>query len=192
MKTVKILLVLSAAAFMGCTMSRTYAKPQESFLPYNKIAVISFSNPKDAPTGQEAADIVALEFTNHGFAVVGSSQLTALIEQSELYNTGLTPDIKAKLQQSGIEAVVLGRINEYHCSNTDTAPTAWNITRKTICTVTLTTQMVDINSGEILWGTTVADSHEGQGLTAKRVLISLTKKIDCTIPNAPQKAPAKK
>lgn len=192
MKTVKILLVLSAVAFMGCTMSRTYAKPQESFLPYNKIAVISFSNPKDAPTGQEAADIVALEFTNHGFTVVGSSQLTALIEQSELYNAGLTPDIKAKLKESGIEAVVLGKINEYSCSNTDRVPTAWNITRKNICTVTLTTQMVDINSGEIHWGTTVSDSQEGQGLTAKSVLIALTKKIDCTIPNAPQKAPAKK
>jgi len=192
MKTVKILLVLAAVAFMGCTMSRTYAKPQESVLPYNKIAVISFSNPKDAPTGQEAADIVALEFTNHGFTVVGSSQLTALIEQSELYTAGLTPDLKAKLKESGIEAVVLGKINEYSCSNTDTAPTAWNITRKNICTVTLTTQMVDINSGEIHWGTTVSDSQEGQGLTAKSVLISLAKKIDCTIPNAPQKAPAKK
>ena len=52
--------------------------------------------------------------------------------------------------------------------------------------------MVDINSGEILWGTTVADTQEGQGLTAKSVLISLVKKIEGTIPNAPQKAPPKK
>jgi TolB-like protein len=192
MKTVKFLLVLSAVAFMGCSMSRTYAKPQESFLPYSKIAVISFSNPKDAATGQEAADIVALEFTNHGFSVIGSSQLTALIEQNDLYTAGLTPDLKAKLKQSGIEAVVLGRINEYRCSNSDIAPTAWNITRKNICNVTLTTQMVDIDSGEIIWGATMSDSQEGQILTAKSVLISLAKKLDGTIPQAPQKAPVKK
>ena len=192
MKTIKILLVLSAVAFMGCAMSHTYAKPQESFLPYNKIAVISFSNPKDPPAGQEAADIVALEFTNHGFTVVSSSQLAAMIDQNELYTAGLTQDIKEKLKQSGIEAVVLGKINEYNCSNTDTAPTVWNITRKNICYVTLTTQMFNVNSGEILWGSTVTDSQQGQTLTAKSVLISLAQKIENTIPYAPQKAPVKR
>jgi hypothetical protein len=192
MKTVKILLVLSAVAFMGCTMGNTYAKPQNSLIPYNKIAVISFSNPKDAATGQEAADIVALEFTNHGYAVISSSQLIAMIDQSEVYSAGLTPDIKAKLKQSGIEAVVLGKVNEYSCSNTGTAPTLLNITRKNTCSVTLTTKMVDINTGEIHWGTTIGDSQKGYDVTAKSVLISLAKKVDCTIPDAPQKAPAKK
>jgi len=192
MKTIKILLVFSAVTFMGCAMSHTYANPLQSFVPYNKIAVISFSNPKDAPAGQEAADIVALEFTNHGFTVVSSSQLAAMIDQNELYTAGLTQDIKEKLKQSGIEAVVLGKINEYNCSNTDTAPTVWNITRKNICYVTLTTQMFNVNSGEILWGSTVTDSQQGQTLTAKSVLISLAQKIENTIPYAPQRAPVKK
>jgi hypothetical protein len=192
MKIAKILVMLSAFAFMGCAMSSSYAKPEQNLLPYKKIAVISFSNPKDAATGQEAADIVALEFTDKGFTVVGSSQLMALIEQSELYSAGMTPDIKEKLKQSGIEAVVLGKINEYSCSNTDSTPTLLNIGRKNVCSVTLTTQMVDVNSGEILWGATVADTQEGAGLTAKRVLIGLAKKMSSSIPAAPQKPPAKK
>ena len=192
MKIVKILVVLSGVAFMGCAMDSSYAKPEQNLLPYKKIAVISFSNPKDAPAGQEAADIVAQQFTDKGFAVVGSSQLMAIFEQSELYTAGMTPDTKEKLKQSGIEAVVLGKINEYNCSNTDSAPTVLNIGRKNVCNVTLTTQMVDINSGLILWGATVTDTQEGAGLTAKRVLIGLAKKMSSSIPDAPQKPPVKK
>jgi hypothetical protein len=192
MKIANLLIGLSAVAFMGCAMGGSYARPEQNFLPYKKIAVISFSNPKDAPTGQEAADIVALEFTDKGFTVVGSSQLLAIIEQSELYTAGMTPDIKEKLKQSGIEAVVLGKINEYSCSNTDSARSVLTIGRKNVCNVTLTTQMVDINSGEIIWGASVADSQEGEGLTAKRVLIGLAKKLSSSIPDALQKQSVKK
>jgi hypothetical protein len=67
-----------------------------------------------------------------------------------------------------------------------------NIGRKNVCNVTLTTQMVDINSGLILWGATVTDTQEGAALTAKRVLIGLAKKMSSSIPNAPQKLPVKK
>ena len=192
MKTAKILLLLSAVAFVGCAVESSYARPEHKFLLYRKIAVISFSNPKDAPAGQEAADIVALEFADKAFTVVGSSQLMALIEQSEFYTAGMTPEIKAKLKQSGIEAVVLGKISEYSCSNTDLPPTALNIGRKNVCNVSLTAQMVDINTGEIVWGATASDTQEGAGLTPKRVLLGLAKKMSLSIPEAPKKPSVKK
>jgi hypothetical protein len=192
MKITKILAVLSMILCTGCCLSRSYAKPQEKFLPYKKIAVIKFYNPKDTAAGQEIADIVAVEFMNHGFAVVGNSQITPLIDQNELYVAGMTQDVKTKLEQAGIDALVMGTVNEYYCTNTESGRTFWSLAGKNVCSVTLTAQLLDVNSGQIHWGTTVSESRDGADMTTKKVLLSLTKKIHSAIPDAPLKTPAQK
>jgi hypothetical protein len=192
MNVAKILVVLSMILCTGCCLSRSYAKPQEKFLPYKKIAVIKFNNPKDTAAGQEAADIVGVEFMNHGFTVVGNSQITSLIDQNELYTAGMTQDIRAKLQQAGIDAIVLGTVNEYYCTNAEPGQTFWSLAQKNACNVTLTTQLLDVNSGEIHWGTTISDTRDGVDMTTKKVLLSLTKKINSAIPEAPFKSQGQK
>ncbi len=192
MYLIKIFLLLAVIACTACTMDRSYAKPQASFVQYKKIAVIRFDNPKDVMAGQEAADIVALEFVNHGFTVVSGSQVASLIDQNELYSAGLTQDIKARLKQAGIEAIVLGTLNEYYCTNNGAAPTIWNLARKNVCNVSLTLQLLDINSGEILWGTTASGAQGNESATVKKALLSVAKQIEPSIPDAQRKTAMQK
>jgi hypothetical protein len=192
MKPTKVLLLLALVALTGCTGARSYSKPQSVLFPYKKIAVMKFANAKDPATGQEAADILALEFLNHKFPVVSSSQLTTFFSQDEYQNAGLTQGIKSRLKQEGIDALVSGTVNEYYCTNSGSVPTLRSLSRTNTCFVTLTTQMVDVNSGEILWGATSSESMEGDDATAKKVLLSLAEKFGKSIPEASPKPIAMK
>ncbi len=179
-----VALLSTGCAFMQPPQLNASAKPDVALLQYKKIAVIKFKNPKDEAAGQEAADNLALGFVKLGYNVVGSSQIASLIDQGDIYTSGLTPEIKARLKSAGIDGVVTGTVDDFFCSCTTAS--ALPLVRQcedNHCSVTASARMLDLDSGEIVWGATDSDSQDGRWVTADSVLRSVVKKLQSTIPN---------
>ncbi len=177
--------------FTGCALTQapslsTSSKPDVALLQYKKIAVIKFKNPKNEPAGQEAADILALGFVKMGYNVVGGAQIASLIDQGDIYTSGLTPEIKAKLRSSGIDSVVMGTVNDYFCSRSESILPALKDCGDNHCCVTASARMLDLDSGEIVWGATDSEAQDGRWVTADSVLRSVMQKLQETIPNVSQ------
>ncbi len=192
MKTWKFILIFAAFSFSGCATIfcsprvNTSSKTDVAFLKYKKIAVISFRNPQNKTSGQEAADILALGFVENGFNVAGSNEIAALIDQDEVYSSGLTPEIKSRLRSAGIDGVVTGNIYEKFCSQPVSGLLLLKEKEKTHCAVNVDTKLLDLDSGEIIWGATSSDVKEGKWVTAESVLRTVMKQIDEKIPNIVQ------
>ncbi len=191
MRTWKIFPLAVAVFFIGCALAdasslSSSAKTDVALLQYKKIAVLKFKNPKNETSGQEAADILALGFVKLGYHVVGSAQIASLIDQGEIYSSGLTPEIKTKLKSSGIDSVVTGTVNEYFCSGSDSILPLLKAGGENHCSATATTKMLDLDSGEIVWGATGSDAQDGKWVTADSVLRSVMQKLQETIPNITQ------
>jgi hypothetical protein len=188
MKIWKIFPLAFAIFFTGCALIQTprlstSAKTDVALLQYKKIAVIKFKNPKNESAGQEASDILALGFVKLGYNVVGSAQIAELIDQGDVYTSGLTPQIKARLKSSGIDSVVTGTVNEYFCSRSESVLPLLKECGDNHCSVTVSARMLDLDSGEIVWGATGSDAQDGRWITADSVLRSLMQKLQETIPN---------
>jgi curli biogenesis system outer membrane secretion channel CsgG len=174
---------LSGIALAYSSQLDTTAKTGLAFRELKKIAVIKFKNPGDEPSGQVAADILAMDFAKQGFNVVGGSLIASLIDQNEIYRTGLTPEIKSRLKSSGIDAIVLGSINEYFCSLPGGGPWLGRADTNNRCTVSVTANMLNLDSGEIVWGVSNGDHQEGKWTTAESVLRSVMQSMQTAIPN---------
>jgi hypothetical protein len=176
MKMWKIFLTLCVFSISGCAIMyapprvNTSAKTNVAFLKYKKIAVITFHNPKNKPAGLEAANILALGFVKKGFNVAGNSEVASLIDQDDIYKSGLTPEIKSKLKSVGIDGIVTGTINEYFCSGPDTGLLIIKERKDNHCSVNVQTELLDLDSGEIIWGTTASNVKEGKWVTEDSVL----------------------
>jgi hypothetical protein len=189
MKTWKFFLIFIAFSFSGCAVMytppriNTSSKTDVAFLKYKKIAVISFHNPQNKTSGQEAADILALGFVKKGFNVAGSNEIAALIDQDDVYTSGLTPEIKSRLRSAGIDGVVTGTIHEKFCSQPVSGLLLLKEKEKTHCAVNVETGLLDLDSGEIIWGATASDVKEGKWVTADSVLRTVMWHIQERIPN---------
>ncbi len=182
-----VALLFTGCAFMQTPELNASAKTDVSLLKYKKIAVIKFKNPKDETAGQEAADNLALGFVKLGYNVVSSSQIVSLIDQGEIYTSGLTPDIKAKLKSSGIDSVVTGTVDDFFCScATESVLPLVRQCEDNHCSVTASTRLLDLDSGEIIWAATGSDSQDGKWVTADSVLRSVVQKLQSAIPNVSQ------
>ncbi len=187
----RFLTIISSAVvifFTGCALTQTpnltaSSKTDVALLKYKKIAVIKFKNLKNEPSGQEAADILALGFVKNGFNVVGCAQIASLIDQGDVYTSGLTPEIKAKLKSSGIDSIVAGTVDDYFCSRPGSILPVLSECGDNHCSVTASARMLDLDSGEIVWGATGSDSQDGRWVTADSVLRSVMQKLQETIPN---------
>lgn len=184
----RFFLLLLAFVFSGCANSagphtQTIARTNVVLSEYKKIAVIKFQNPKNPASGHEAADILAIGFAGQGFNVVGTSQIAADIDQDAVYDVGLTPEIKSRLKGSGVQAIVVGTINQYFCSHTDKPPLLLKSQEDNHCSVTVTAKMMALETGEILWGTTKTDVEEGKWVTADSVMRSVLRDMQTTIPS---------
>ncbi|HKZ17073.1 MAG TPA: hypothetical protein VJ161_06360 [Geobacteraceae bacterium] len=184
----KICLMVIVINFSGTVLAyaaqlNTTAKTGLVLMQNKNIAVIKFKTTGTEPPGQEAADILALGFVKQGFNVVGGSQIAGLIDQDEVNTFGLSPEIKAKLKSSGIDAIVLGTVNEYYCSYPGRGPWLRRTDSNNRCSVTVSANMLNLDSGEIVWGVTHSDNDEGKWTTAESVLRSVMQNIQTTIPS---------
>jgi hypothetical protein len=192
MKTSIFLLILCAFSFSGCAVMctppriNTSAKTDVALLKYKKIAVISFQNGQNKPTGQEAADILALGFVKKGFNVMGNNEIAALINQDEVYRSGLTPEIKSRLKSAGIDGIVTGTIHEQFCSQPASGLLLFKEREKTHCAVNIETGLLDLDSGEIIWGVTASDMEEGKWVTADSVVRTIMWHVQEKIPDIVQ------
>lgn len=189
MKPCKLFLILIAFSFSGCAALYTppkiniSAKTDVAFLKYKKIAVIKFRDMQDKPSGQEAADILALGFVKKGFNVIGSREIAALIDQDDVYTSGLTPEIKSRLRSAGIDAVATGTIYQHFCSQHGSGLLMLKNQNKTHCAVDVDTGLLDLDSGEIVWGATASDVQEGKWVTADTVIRALMWHVQERIPD---------
>ncbi len=189
MKQWKFFFMLFAFFFSGCALMyappriSTSSKTDVAFLKYKKIAVIKFRNSQDKPSGQEAADILALGFVKKGFNVVGSREIAALIDQDDVYKSGLTPEIKSRLKSAGIDGIVSGTIHEQFCSQPGSALLQLREKGNTHCTVDVETALLDLDSGEIVWGATASDVEDGKWVTADSVLRTVMWDVQQRIPD---------
>ncbi len=189
MRYFKIFPPFLAFLLTGCALMQpsppidASSKTDVALLKYKKIAVIKLKNPKNDAAGQDAADILALGFVKLGYNVVSSPQSASLIDQSDVYVSGLTPDIKTKLKSFGVDSLVTGTINEYLCSSSEAPLPLLKQCGENHCSVTASARMIDLDSGEIVWGAIGSDAQEGRWVTADSVLISVMEKMRDTIPN---------
>ncbi len=189
MKPWKFCFILFAFSFAGCAAMfsspriDTSAKTDVAFLKYKKIAVIKFRNAQNKPYGQEAADILALGFVKKGFNVAGSREIAALIEQDDIYSAGLTPEIKSRLKSAGIDGIVSGTIHEQFCSQTATGLLALREKGKSHCVIDVETALLDLDSGEIVWGATASNVEDGKWVTADSVLRTVMVDVQDRIPD---------
>lgn len=191
MRTWKIFPLAVAVFVTLCSLAdasppNTSAKTDVALLQYKKIAAIKFKNPKNESSGREAADILALGFLKLGYNVVGSDQIASLINQDDVYSLGLTPEIKSKLKSAGIDSILTGTVNEYFCSGSESILPQLKAGGENHCSATVTSMMLDLDSGEIVWGATGSDAADGKWVTADSVLRSVMQKLQGTIPNLVQ------
>lgn len=188
MKVRDVVILFFVICTIGCAHNTTgsFYKPGVDFTKSMKIAVVKFNNTKHPESGQEAADSMAVAFLKKGFDVIELNQILSPSEQDKIYYTGLTAEVKAKLNNFGVNDVILGTINEYDCSTVSKGMSSdilnlFNYYKRS-CRVTFSVKMVDLISGEILWGLSISDEKDGDNLTADIVLRSMIREMDKEIP----------
>lgn len=181
MKISHLLLLSTLVALAGCAAAGSVAKPGFEMGNCKKIAVAGFRNSSPA-RGTEIGDLLALGLVKRGYVVVDSSSLSPVINRDELYESGLTPEIKGKLKELGIDALVLGTIVDAGCSMAGGGAAALAPYRKNRCTSTVLVKMIDPSSGELLWGATARETGEAVGMTEDSASMMAVESINAAIP----------
>lgn len=182
MKVRDIIILFFVICSIGCVNSSIMGslyKPDVSFAKSMKIAVVKFKTTAQSALGQEAADLMEMAFFKKGFDVIDMNQILSTSEQNQVYDTGLTAEVKTKLQNYGVTAVITGTISEYKCSTTSSY--LYSDFFQT-CHVSFSATMIDIISGEILWGLSSSDTKTGDDLQADSVLRIMIRSLDKEIP----------
>jgi len=182
MKVRDVVILFFVVCTIGCAHNTTdsFYKPGVLVSAKSmKIAVVKFNTTKHPESGQEAADLMAGAFLKKGFDVIELNQILSPSEQDKIYYTGLTAEVKTKLKNFGVNDVILGTINEYGCS---TVSYDLFYYYKHSCRATFSVKMIDLVSGEILWGLSISDEKDGDNLTADIVLRSMIREMDKEIP----------
>jgi hypothetical protein len=189
----KLLFPAALAALLlisGCSSVSTSAKSGLDVSRLKKIAVVKFQNPFDANLERDVSDELSLQFVQRGYTVIDSSSIAAAINQNELYTAGLTPEIRSRLQGMGIDALVMGSVHESSCA-LQKGGTAFLASVNNSCTASVSAKMVDLSSGEMLWGMSVTDTLKGTGMTASRAVREILKTAGATIPEMVPASPVK-
>ena len=178
--------ILALMVFMGCSTSQQTVKhaPAAPMQDYSTIAIAKFVSP-DLAIGQRVAERLAVKFAEDGFTVMRHEKLKKLSGKDLLTSTQLTPDDKAVLRLNNIKAVLYGTIDRYECLTkkkriwTGFAPEQESISS---CSASLSIQVVDSNTGEIVWQTQGAASEDKEDMTARMVMERVLTKIEEEIP----------
>ena len=172
--------------FFGCAhKSRgTYHHTEAVFPKAGKIAIMKFNAGAFSASGQEAANLLALAFMQKGYNVIDASNILALVDQEKLYTEVLTPEVKAKFKRSGVNSIVLGIIHDYSCTNVSSSFLAlFNIeSYRQYCRVAISVKMIQLDSGEILWGVSRSGEDAGDSINAGTVLRSIVMELEKDLP----------
>jgi len=184
MKVRDVIILFFVVCTIGCAHNTkgSFLKPGVDFTKSLKIAVVKFNHTNHPESGQEAADLMAVAFLKKGFNVIELNQILSPSEQDKIYYSGLTTEVKTKLNNFGINDVILGSINEYACSTVSSDTLKLFNYYKHSCRVTFSVKMIDLISGEILWGLSISDEKSDDNLTADIVLRSMIREMDKEIP----------
>ncbi|MDQ5986731.1 MAG: hypothetical protein CSYNP_02462 [Syntrophus sp. SKADARSKE-3] len=184
MKVRDIAIFAFVLCFMGCggNMAGSLYKPGVGFTKPMKIAVAKFKITPQQEIGQEAADLMAMAFFKKGFDVVDMNQVLSPVEQSQIYDTGLSAEAKAKLKNYGITAVLFGTITEFRCSPRFPMIRLTEDGASQVCQASFSSTMIDVTSGEILWGLSSSDTMTDAKLKAGTVLRTMIRELDKEIP----------
>jgi hypothetical protein len=184
MKVRDVVILFFVVCTIGCAHNVTggFYKPGVDFAESKKIAVMKFKNTDHPASGQEAADLMAMAFLKNGFDLIEINQILSPSEQDKIYQTGLTAEVKTNLKNFEVDAVILGTINEYYCSNVSSFILNLFNSYRHSCRVTFSVKMIDLISGEILWGLSISDEQDGDNLKAEIVLRSMIREMDKEIP----------
>lgn len=185
MKISHMLFLSTLFVLTGCTTASTVdsmSKPGFEMGRCKKIAVARFQHPSNPYQGPDGGEIMALGLVKRGYLVVDSSSLTPLIDQNELYESGLTPEIKGKLKALGVDALVMGTVSDANCSIAWGGAAALAPYRKSHCSSSVLVKMLEPATGELLWGATATGTGEAVGMTEDMVLVKAMESIDSVIP----------
>ena len=150
------ILILALAA--GCTGmgSTTFLHQDYNFAYVEKVAVIPFENTsKDQGAGARATRFFVTELlAAEAFDVVEPGEVIRVLEERGLVRTGdLTQkQILAIGAELGAQALFLGSVGESSEQRSGTA---------TINTVTLTTRLVETETGATVWSATHSENGSG-------------------------------
>jgi len=181
MKISQLLFLAALVALMGCATAGSISKPGFEMGRCKKIAVAGFYYPSAAPR-PDVGDFMALGLMQRGYVVVDSSSLTPVISRNDLYESGLTPEIKAKLKAMGVDALVMGTVVDESCSMAGGGEAVLAPYRKRRCSSTVLVKMVEPSTGELLWGATATGSREAVGMTEEMASMLAVESINAAIP----------
>lgn len=181
MKISHLLFLSTLVAFMGCTTVSSISKPGFEMGRCKRIAVAGFHYPSPTPR-PDVGDSMALGLVKRGYVVVDSSSLSPVISRDELYESGLTPEIKGKLKALGVDALVMGTVVDESCSMAGGGEAVLAPYRKSRCTSTVLVKMIEPSTGELLWGATATETREAVGMTEDRISMMAVESIDSVIP----------
>ncbi len=141
-------LVLSSLVLSGCRTVTTFHKPNIEKIDFGKLAVIPFENESSSP---EAGRVVSKLFSTE----LQAKTTLAIMPDHEIRNRiGLeevkpgSPRYFTELgKKLGVSTLVTGTITEYRYRRSlGEAPV-----------VGITVRMIDVTSGNLLWGAAIAD-----------------------------------
>jgi len=144
-------------------------------------------------SGQEASNLLALAFMRKGYNVIDASNVLASADQNTLYTEVLTPEVKAKFKHYGVGSIVLGTIHDYSCTNVASRFLAlFNIDSYTqYCRVAISVKMIQLDSGEVLWGVSRSGEDSGNDINQGTVLRSTIMELENELPVHAAKQPDK-
>lgn len=183
----KLFIVMLSFLFLyGCATPQISIQknPGVDFSKYKKVAVIKFEC-RNPIVGQEVSDRIALSFMKKGYNVVERSQLKSIIDENAIIAAGLTEANRSALKLGGVNASVIGTVTRYDCEQSKSAFTTkggTRVTTKNLCHVSISIKMLNVQTGDILWGGQGSYSLRGSNMTAGKVLEKLIDKMEVEIP----------
>ncbi|MCX6224450.1 MAG: hypothetical protein NTV01_06820, partial [Bacteroidia bacterium] len=181
--------------FFGCVhkSTDTYQNKGMYFPKPGKIAIMKFNNIEFPASGQEAANLLSFAFMQKGYSVIDASNVLTPSEQDKIYTEVLTPEVKAKFKNYGVNAIVLGTMHDYSCTHLASRFLAlFSIDSYTqYCRVIISVKMIKLDSGEILWGVSRSGEDAGDSINAGTVLRSMVKELGNELPVDAIKQPDK-
>jgi len=157
MRLVMCALVL-CISLPGCASFQKY--PQIEPPIARTVALMPFSSVVKGALGQQAANWVAQKLILNGYTVIDSSFTTTVVSEAKFYDYGLNDEVRNALLAKNLTTLVFGSVNEFSC---ETVPFTRDTNR---CTVSVTTKMVEVATGRLLWELILSDSATGTDLTA--------------------------
>ncbi len=192
----KYLVVLGVSfCFFGCAHKSpgTYQHTEAVFSKTGKISVMKFNNIESPAYGQEAANLLALAFMHKGYSVIDASNVLSVADQDKLYSGVLTNEIKTKFKNNGVNAIVMGTIHDYSCTNVASNFLAlFSINSYSqLCRTAISVKMIKLDSGELLWGVSRSGEDGGDNINAGNVLRNMIQELENELPADAIKQPDK-